>query len=345
MRGFARASRASVQDPHIPEKVRVNRRRKALLAVKIAVTLALLAYIVQRLHWADVGRILSGVRLGLYLPAIMVQGVSYALVTLRWRVLLAGQGLALRYRSALSIDLVAAFLNSFLPGSTGGDAARVYYASRLFTGEVTRLVGTALFDRLLGLLVLLSLGYTAFLLRPAIAEGNPSLLRLLTVLPPVLACGATAAALLLFLPRGKLPGALRRLIERAADAPIAGRLLLFARRLRHHPRYPLIGIACSLLAQFAGFLAAHLSARALGLRLDYFEIALILAIVQTAVSLPISIGGYGVREVVLIALFSAIGVARGHPEVAVAFSLLLVMAQLSWSLVGGVWFLVRPSIP
>ena len=323
----------------------MHRRKKALVAAKIAVTLALLAYIVHRLDWADVGHLLSGVRPGLYLSAVAVLGVSYALVTLRWRSLLVGQGLVLRYRSALSIDLVAAFLNSFLPGATGGDAARVYYASRLFPGELTRLVATAVFDRVLGLFVLLSLGYGAFLLRPAITNGSEFLRRLVTILPPLLACGAVAAGLLLFLPRGSIPGALRRPIERAAHVPIVGRLLLFARGLRQRPQYPLLGIACSLLAQLAGFLAGYLSAHALGLQLDYFEIALTLAIVQTAVSLPISISGYGVREVVLIALFSALGVARGHPEVAVAFSVLLITAQLSWSLAGGVWFLLRRSVP
>jgi len=338
----ARAIHNLKQAPCTQATYGVNRRHKALLAVKIAITLALLVYIVRRLHWADVGRILSEVRPWLYLPAVLVLGVSYALVTLRWRTLLAGQDLVLRYRSALSIDLVAAFLNSFLPGSTGGDAARVYYASRVFPGEVTRLVATALFDRALGLFVLLSMGYAAFLLRPAIVAGNKPLLRLLTVLPPLLTCGAIAATLLLFLPRGKLPSALRRLLERAAHVRIASRLLLFAQGLRRHPEYLMLGIACSLLAQLAGFLAAHLSARALGIPLDYFEIALILAIVQTAVSLPISIGGHGVREVVLIAMFSAMGVAQGHPETAVAFSVLLVLAQLSWSLVGGLWFAARP---
>ncbi len=67
-----------------------------------------------------------------------------------------------------------------------------------------------------------------------------------------------------------------------------------------------------------------------------------MAITQTAVSLPISVAGHGVSEVVLIGIFSAMGVASGRPESAIAFSVLWFSAQLVWSLVGGVWFAIRP---
>jgi hypothetical protein len=63
--------------------------------------------------------------------------------------------------------------------------------------------------------------------------------------------------------------------------------------------------------------------------------------------LPITINGHGLRELLLIAYFTQLGVNLGARtdisvrEVAVAFSLLMVANDLLWSLPGGWQYLMR----
>jgi uncharacterized protein (TIRG00374 family) len=317
-------------------------RARVALLLKIAVTVTLLAYLAGRLDWADLGKTLRGIDAGKYTAGILVVAVAYALTTARWRLLLAGQGLELRYRTAVSIDLVALFFNSFLPGATGGDAMRVYYASRLLRGEVTRLVAAVIVDRLIGLATLLSFGYVAFLLRPGIAARFPALQELLYWLPLVLSAGLAACLVALLVPRRTLPRFAAATVERASSMPVIGRLVVFGRQLRRRPYVLPLAVGVTVAAQLVGFSSAYLVARSIGIAIDYPEIILIMAITQTAISLPISVAGHGVREVVLIGVFAAMGISAGHPEVAIAFSVLLFSAQLFWSLVGGIWFAVRP---
>jgi hypothetical protein len=320
-------------------------RARAALLFKIGVTLTLLAYLAGKLDWNVFGRILGTIRLDTYGAAVLVLAGSYALNTVRWRLLLAGQGLAIPLRSVISIDLVAMFFNSFLPGSTGGDAMRVYYASRLLHGEMTRLVASVIVDRLIGLSILLSFGYLAFLLRPGIAARFELLQDALRWLPLVLGAALAGSGFALFAPRSSLPRFLGKAVDRAARVPVVGRLMEFGANLRRRPWFLAFAAATTIVGQLVGFLAAYLIARSIGIAIDYPETVLAMAITQTAISIPISVAGHGVREVVLVAIFAAMGVASGRPEIAVAFSVLFFAAQLAWSLVGGIWFTVRPRHP
>src|SRR5690606_18844377 len=89
--------------------------------------------------------------------AILLLPLSYLLTSYRWHVLLAAQGINIGMARTFVINMVGAFYNSFMPGSTGGDLAKAYYASK-YTKDRTRAVLTVLVDRIIGLLALLVLG-------------------------------------------------------------------------------------------------------------------------------------------------------------------------------------------
>jgi hypothetical protein len=94
-------------------------------------------------------------------------------------------------------------------------------------------------------------------------------------------------------------------------------------------------------------LTAYLFARALGISLTYLQAFLIVPVVAFCVMLPVTINGHGLRELLLIAYFSQMGVGlcgryeHGVLEIALAWSLLLVTNDLLWSMPGGIWYLSR----
>jgi hypothetical protein len=89
--------------------------------------------------------------------ALLVYAVSVFLTSYRWHRLLGAMDIHLEHGKVLVLNQIGAFYNNVLPGSTGGDVAKAYYAS-LHTPWRTRSVLSVLVDRILGLLALVLLG-------------------------------------------------------------------------------------------------------------------------------------------------------------------------------------------
>src|SRR5439155_3946872 len=99
--------------------------------------------------------------------------------------------------------------NTFLPGSTGGDVLKAYYAARLAPGHRTRAVMSVIVDRSIGLLALIILGgaMATYLALAPHAPGDPVAKRCAQVaVAAAVIVGGTVAALVIFY----VPG-LRRL--------------------------------------------------------------------------------------------------------------------------------------
>jgi len=309
-----------------------------LLVLKILITGGLVAYLAGKLDLQQLGARLLSVDPFFYAGAVATLAFPIILTSLRWQLILRAQGIVIPLRSAISFDLVALFFNAFLPGSTGGDAARAYYAIKRFPDEKTRIISSVLFDRGVGLLVLLVFGYFALLGQSDLFSRVEGLKTFAIYLPVLVVGGIVSFIFLFFLPSSYLPSRLHRWIHTIIDEGIAGRLLRFLKEQREHPAILVAALLISIASYLFNFLSAYLVASAMGLPITYIDIIVILAVLYTIISVPISFGGHGLREIVLIGLFFALAI--GSAESAVAFSLLLFCVQLIWSFTGGCWFLI-----
>ena len=94
------------------------------------------------------------------------------------------------------------------------------------------------------------------------------------------------------------------------------------------------------------FSIVYAFARSLEIGLTYGQVLLMMPVILFIVMIPITINGHGLRELLLIGYFGAMGVAiAGHSDLkvqdtAVALSLLTVGNDLFWSLPGGLWYLL-----
>jgi uncharacterized protein (TIRG00374 family) len=92
-------------------------------------------------------------------------------------------------------------------------------------------------------------------------------------------------------------------------------------------------------AHLTGILADLLLARAVGIQISYLNMGWIYAIIYTASILPIAVaGGTGIRELTLVTILSTFGV---QPEIALAFSLLILARMAIISISGGVLEMLR----
>src|SRR5215471_8994193 len=143
-------------------------KRSALVGLKVAVSLALLAYLFSVTDAQALEERVRSADLLLLVAAVACYLSMLALATWRWRLLLETLGVDAPMRQLLSSYLVATFFNNFLPSNIGGDVVRVRDGSRL-TGSTAASVAVVAVDRILGFGALYFLALSAYVL------GGPSL--------------------------------------------------------------------------------------------------------------------------------------------------------------------------
>jgi uncharacterized membrane protein YbhN (UPF0104 family) len=311
-------------------------KRSLLLAAKLAVTLALLAWLGGRSDLAALGRAFAGAQPAWVVAAALLAGLAYPAMAARLHSLLRLQQLDTPFAAAHRLVWVGQFFNAFLPGGAGGDLARAYYLVRDHPGRRAAALCALLADRFLGLtlLALLAAG-AAFWIQTGPAEP-PAGLSLVYLLPLAM----TGAWVCVWtLPQWSAWP------ERWAPFREA------AQRLVSRPRGLGLGAAWSAAIWAVDVAAALALAAALHLPLSWGGTALALALGYAAALLPISFGGHGVREGTVVAtvwwLLAHEG-AEAPAAAPVAFALGLLALQLGWSAVGAVVFVCtrrRAPIP
>ncbi|MDR1520107.1 MAG: flippase-like domain-containing protein [Planctomycetota bacterium] len=275
-----------------------------------------------------------------WLLSLLGCGISFTqpfLGALRLHRLLGDRGIAMSLFATFRLCLAGTFFNIFLPGSTGGDAYRVYALGRgLGTGFAPALASITL-DRVLGfpsliLVVLLGMGLNyRFLL------GNSPLTKLV---PFVAAAGVVCLGMVFYLawagrggganpdpgkgnPRSSRPGRLRRLH------------LLIAGNVRRPATLPL-ALIYGGLSHLATIASCQCFALALGVSgLPWMRYYLIIPLAMTINAIPGAPGGLGQGELAMAALLGLADPGGINPRAGVALMLLFRLSNLFLGLIGG----------
>jgi uncharacterized membrane protein YbhN (UPF0104 family) len=247
----------------------------------------------------------------------------------RWGAILSCLGFALSSGVITRALFIGAFFNQVLPSSIGGDAWRIWFCTRAGVPLGTA-ASSVLIDRLVGLgAVLLFFCVTLPLLLQQIAEGPVRwLLWLMTA-------GSVATVLVLALISGAAP----RLQSFRLLRPLATLGLALATVLRS-PRRVVLLLWTGLLGQAVAIVAFYLVSRSVGAPLSFLECAITLAPGLLVALVPVSLGGWGLREGAFVVLLGYYGVA---PEQALIISVLFGLALLAATLPGLLLWLLQPA--
>ncbi len=304
------------------------------LVLRYALTLGLLGWLASRVDWAA----LDGLRSldwRLAAPAVLLAGLAYPLQIFRWQVLLRTQGFNVSAGRAHAASWAGFFYNSFLPGGIAGDAVRFNLLRQQAPDRKTAAATGLLADRLLGLGALLALAvlFLGLHLTDRTASEDERLLLAASTGSLVLLVVGTGALAFpgLWEPvAARLLGTQRTKILRDALQPLA------------NIRIATLSLALSLAVWLADFAALWLLARALGLEAGFWSLSAASAGAYVVASLPISIGGHGLREGTLVALLHVLGIGNGQEPVIALLAMAFLALSVGWSLVGGVVILAVP---
>ncbi len=266
-------------------------------------------------------------------------GICIALCTLRWSLLIKAQGFPVPMARLGALYLVGHFFNTFLPGATGGDLVKAYYAARESPERKTEAVTTVFIDRMIGLLGLIVLTVLVTALRIRFFLNVPRMKWALAVNIALL-LGTAATAVVLFrrhifeegsplsrLGRGRFGGVMRKAYD-AIRFCVTHRALVSSTLL------------ISIVNHLVLILCAYMIGLGLNIKLSLFDYLAIFPVVNTISALPFTPSGFGTRENAAVFFLGALGVAEHD---ALSLCLLFDVAILIWGAVGGIVYIVfRP---
>jgi uncharacterized membrane protein YbhN (UPF0104 family) len=284
----------------------------------------IIAVLVLRL---GTGAFLDGLRVidaGTLLTAFAIGVATTVFSAWRWCLVARGVGQRQSRRGAVADYYKALFLNAALPGGVLGDVDRAVRHGR-DEGDVGRGVRAVVLERTAGQIMLITVGITVLAIVPS------PVLSLLEKHGPEVAAGAltlaVAGVVVLLAGRGLRHGTSRA--ARAARAS-AGEIRAGLLSRRNWP-----GIVLASAVVLAGHLATFLvAARTAGSSVSLVRLAPLMLLALLAMTLPVSIGGWGPREGVTVWAFGAAGLSSTQGlTIAVVYGLFAFVAALPGAVV------------
>ena len=315
--------------------------KKILVTIfQIAVTIALLWFVFHdRGQRAQMRHALAVADYRWVLGGIVAYLVVEFAAAVRWYILLRVQGIHLSWPRLSGLFMIGMFYNQFLPGGTGGDIIKSYLLLKETGGKKAGPLLAVVFDRLIGLVALVTITATLVTLRFDLLSQTPDTRRLLWILLVLL--GVSISSLIAsFVVSGfnlfhllphKFPGR-EKLIE------ISAAYQLYA----HHWFATLLAFLASLVAHLATFSTFLCVAYAFHTGVKLVDFFAVLPIERTLTALPISFAGVGLREQILQVLLSNLcGVAIPVAKLIGSMSFLIILICCAPG--GLVYFFYKPS--
>jgi len=245
----------------------------------------------------------------------------------RWRSILCAfmRGPPPSMARVQAVFYASIFFNCLPFGTVGGDVARVLLARR-FALSLSQIVLSILVDRVLTVAALIMLALATL---PAISS------------PFAVTAWLGGAGILMVAALGVLLLAMiERVLGRWRQRRVIHFVLRMAAELRQlNKRAALIALCFALASGACSGFGAYCIARSLGIGVGPVPMIAVTSIMTLVVALPISVAGWGVREISLVALLGLLGVDR---EAALALSVELGLINTLLSLPGGViWLTLR----
>jgi len=308
--------------------IKPETRRKLTVFVRVAVSAALLGYVLLKADLPSFAARWPGISQPLLALALLLQLAGVFISALKWWLLLRAAGAPVPYGWTVSTYLVGQFFSNFLPTQIGGDAVRVLYLSRRI-GRPALAIASVFVERVTGFLALTLIAAAALGAQSGALRGAPQVLLGVVVCILVAAGGLVVAFaapwLVRLAARLPLPDVLAWRRRLGAFADSMGTFYAFPATLA-------LAIALAFGYQISWVAENYIAARALALDIPPALVGLMVPVSDIVGLAPIFFNSLGAREGTFVLLLGQVGVPA---ESALAVSFLIFAIRLVASLLGG----------
>lgn len=312
------------------ETVRARRVAYAKVALRLFVSAGLLAFLVTKIPAGSLEpKDTHAGTLTFFFAALALTFVGFLLSAWRWQRVLAVFDIDLPLRTLLSHYLAGQFISNVLPSTIGGDVLRVSRASKT-TGSSDVAFASVAIERMTGFVALPLLTLLGILIRPSLLDVRHAWIAVAIAL-------ATVAALCVILFIAGHPHLAGRFERHENWMRFIGAVHVGVARLHREPRRAISVLVAAVSYQLSVVAAVWCAVHALGVSVPDAAVLAFIPAVAIAQVLPLSLGGLGIREGMLVLLLHPLGVPTGK---AIGVGLLWYGMTLLVSLLGAPAFAV-----
>jgi len=276
-------------------------RARLISAFRWVAALAVFAILFHFLHLAPLGTALANIPPIRFAIVLVVYLCAHTFAITKWRMVVNSAGSQLDLATSAQCYLGGLFGTLFLPSILGGDVVRMAVGLRRSPRPAAVLAGNVV-DRFLDVASQGTLVFIGLALLPGSLPDQFSALARKTLLI-LAAVFLVIAAFVVFLRKTLFAGRSRRFLRRL------GRLRHALRSVRERPHILIAGWLMGILIQGTFIILNALLAISCGLLLPLRVWLFAWPLAKIAALLPLTQGGMGVREAVLVGLLLPFGAA------------------------------------
>jgi uncharacterized protein (TIRG00374 family) len=331
--------------------VMTPRRRIWPLALRWAGALLFLAWVFTRM--ADLPgtiEVIGSARSGWIFAAVLLAFCGELITAWKWVLLVRVVRGKLPFIEAVRASFIGMFYNNFLPGSVGGDLARVLVIKR-WTGSKVTAAASTFMQRVTGLGGLLIVAVCAGAIWPfSVTRWNSWMILSWPLTWFVMtALGYTGVCLVLFNEKiyrlvwraghneaeHRFPGVLHSMFHQ-----VVVRIRRLHNELHAYNPWSPVPLLLSIVTQLLDTVFVFGLAKAIGIEAPFYIFLSAVPMISLASLLPITLNGIGLREAAYIGILGTAGVS---PEAAAGLSLLQFATIVLFSALGASFTLSKPA--
>jgi len=308
-------------------------KRSYSVAIKVGISVALVGYLIFKHGSSELYLQFKGIAGEWLALALGCMLISNVLGAVQWTLILKNLDIHLPFRSALSFYFTGLFFNNFMLGFIGGDFVRIYDIAKT-SGKNSEAISTVFLDRLIGLFTLTLFAVIAAFFTLELIRSN--FLIVLTVSVLSIIC-----FVLVFLYSKPFAKKFETFGRKVLPDRFHKKIREIYNSLNYYGAHPrllrklfLISVCVQTLRIFVHYCTARSVDVAIGL--EFFFI--FIPVIALLVTIPVTVGGIGLRESSGAMLFQYAGVPG---PTTVVFEIMAFTVAIICSLPGGIAFIFR----
>ncbi len=312
-----------------------ERKDLRILALKLIFSCSILVFLfISEVRIKDIPQALKNIEINWLVLSFSLHALGLLISAHRWQILIRAQGDDVPLGFLAKSYLVGNFFNLFLPTRFGGDMVRIYDGKR-YSHSLLKSSAIVIVERFTGVIILLTFAFVVSLSRFDVAQSMPIIWISLLV-----GFSGLLLAFLFFTPISQF--FLEKIPEKGLLQNFKSKALEFRRIVfvyKNKKRAFSLALFWAFLLQINVILHYYLAGKAFHLEIPLVDYFIFIPILLLILTIPVTIGGLGLREMLFIQIFAAYGIAE---NVAFSFSIIADFGfTLIIGIIGGIIFTTR----
>jgi len=314
-------------------KEKIKDRLKTI--IKIAVSISLISYVIYSAGPYKIWSEIKNINILFFIIVLIITVVKIGISAKKWQILLKSKGEVKDFLHVWKIYYIGTFFNLFLPTNVGGDIVKAHKMSKVSKNSIEA-YSSVFMERFTGVIAIFGLAIISTSLYFSELPLDILIIIYIVFLPLII------LSLIMIWKESvvnKFKNLINRLFKNFNPFSVREKLIKLYSSINHYTKKKrTLGYALliSFIFHTMLILTNYIAALSIGIDVPIQYFFIFIPITAILLFLPISIRGFGVREVLYVYFFTQVGATTAQ---AVSLSFLIQLLGIISSLIGGFVYL------